>query len=255
MLPPSSFPVSLPFPSTLPSPPPSPSPPIPLSHQTSQQAVTSAVERTVLEAEKKGVKVLALGAISSSEALDVSGQAVVDSHKGLRVRVVQGNTLTAAVVVNELRPDCKEVFMTGATSKLGRAIGLYLAKKGVRVMMLTNSVERFAKIQSELPEDKRHMLVRVDSAEEARNCNTWIAGKWLTEKEQGYAPPGTHFHQFVVPPVEEHRKDCTYGQITQIYLPKDTKNLHFCLVRTTLLVAQYCYAGPCNVPTLSRHLS
>ena len=179
----------------------------------------------------------------------------VERNPGLKLSVVHGNTLTAAVVVNELRPDCKEVFMTGATSKLGRAIGLYLAKKGVRVMMLTNSVERFAKIQSELPEDKRHMLVRVDSAEEARNCNTWIAGKWLTEKEQGYAPPGTHFHQFVVPPVEEHRKDCTYGQITQIYLPKDTKNLHFCLVRTTLLVAQYCYAGPCNVPTLSRHLS
>ena len=232
MLPPSSFPVSLPFPSTLPSPPPSPSPPIPLSHQTSQQAVTSAGERTVLEAEKKGVKVLALGAISSSEALDVSGQAVVDSHKGLRVRVVQGNTLTAAVVVNELRPDCKEVFMTGATSKLGRAIGLHLAsKKGVRVMMMTNSVERFEKIQSELPEDKKHLLVRVESAEAAKNCNTWIAGKWLTEKEQSYAPPGTHFHQFVVPPIEEYRKDCTYGLITQIYLPKDTKNLHFCMVR------------------------
>ena len=154
----------------------------------------------------------------------------VERHPNLKVRICHGNTLTAAVVVKELRPDCKEVFMTGATSKLGRAISLYLARKGVRVLMMTNSEERFRKIQAELPVERQPYLVQVESAAAAKHCNTWIAGKWLTEKEQSYAPPGTHFHQFVVPPIKEYRKDCTYGLITQIYIPRDVKNLHFCMV-------------------------
>ena len=79
----------------------------------------------------------------------------VERHPNLKVRICHGNTLTAAVVVKELRPDCKEVFMTGATSKLGRAISLYLARKGVRVLMMTNSEERFRKIQAELPVERQ----------------------------------------------------------------------------------------------------
>ena len=63
------------------------------------------------------------------------------------------------------------------------------------------------------------------------SVQTWIAGKWLSKKEQSYAPPGTQFHQFVVPPITEYRShDCTYGNISQINLPKDTANVHACMV-------------------------
>jgi len=59
----------------------------------------------------------------------------VDKHPNLRVRVVHGNTLTAAVILNEIPQDVKEVFLTGATSKLGRAIALYLCQKKVKVLV------------------------------------------------------------------------------------------------------------------------
>ena len=59
----------------------------------------------------------------------------MDKHKDLRIRVVHGNTLTAAVILNELPKDVKEIFLTGATSKLGRAIALYLCQRGVRVLV------------------------------------------------------------------------------------------------------------------------
>ncbi|RRT85320.1 hypothetical protein B296_00003670 [Ensete ventricosum] len=49
------------------------------------------------------------------------------------VRVVHGNTLTAAVILSEIPENVTEVFLTGATSKLGRAIALYLSRKRVRV--------------------------------------------------------------------------------------------------------------------------
>ena len=59
----------------------------------------------------------------------------MSKHPDLRVRVVHGNTLTAAVILNEIPKDVKEVFLTGATSKLGRAIALYLCRKKIRVLV------------------------------------------------------------------------------------------------------------------------
>jgi hypothetical protein len=70
-----------------------------------------------------------------NESLNGGGKLFVDKHPNLRVRVVHGNTLTAAVILNEIPQDVKEVFLTGATSKLGRAITLYLCQKKVRVLV------------------------------------------------------------------------------------------------------------------------
>lgn len=70
-----------------------------------------------------------------NEALNGGGTLFVNKHPNLRVRVVHGNTLTAAVILNEIPEDVKEVFLTGATSKLGRAIALYLSQRRVRVLV------------------------------------------------------------------------------------------------------------------------
>lgn len=48
---------------------------------------------------------------------------------------MHGNTLTAAVMINKIPKEVTEIFLTGATSKLGRAIGLYLCTRGVRVLV------------------------------------------------------------------------------------------------------------------------
>jgi hypothetical protein len=70
-----------------------------------------------------------------NEALNGGGMLFVDKHPNLKVRVVHGNTLTAAVILNEIPSNVKEVFLTGATSKLGRAIALYLCRKKIRVLV------------------------------------------------------------------------------------------------------------------------
>ena len=64
-------------------------------------------------------------------------------HPNLRVRVVHGNTLTAAVIIKTLPPHVKEVFMIGATSKLGGAIALYLCCRGERVLVIHCSQGNF----------------------------------------------------------------------------------------------------------------
>ena len=78
-------------------------------------------------------KVIGLGALNKNEALNGGGQLFIDKHPNMRVRVVHGNTLTAAAILQKIPHDVTEIFLTGATSKLGRAIALYLSAKGVKV--------------------------------------------------------------------------------------------------------------------------
>ena len=134
-----------------------------------KQGINNHIETAILRADKLGVKVISLAALNKvcvraksqkgwnflsfwvkllkglvlfvqNEALNGGGTLFVNKHPDLKVRVVHGNTLTAAVILNEIPKDVKEVFLTGATSKLGRAIALYLCRRGVRVLVsfLTN---------------------------------------------------------------------------------------------------------------------
>ena len=68
------------------------------------------------------------------ESLNGGGQLFVAKNKNLRVRVVTGDTLTAAIVLDRLPKDVKEVFLTGS-SEISRAIAIYLCRRGVRVLV------------------------------------------------------------------------------------------------------------------------
>ncbi|KAL5212803.1 hypothetical protein ABZP36_023650 [Zizania latifolia] len=196
-----------------------------------KKGINEQIELAILRADRMGVKVLSLAALNKNEALNGGGTLFVNKHPDLRVRVVHGNTLTAAVILNEIPCNAKDVFLTGATSKLGRAIALYLCRKKTRVLMLTMSSERFLKIQREAPAEFQQYLVQVTKYQAAQNCKTWLVGKWLSPREQRWAPAGTHFHQFVVPPIIGFRRDCTYGKLAAMRLPKDVQGLGYCEVR------------------------
>lgn len=208
-----------------------------------KQGINNQIEDAILKADKLGVKVISLAALNKNEGLNGGGILFVNKHPNLKVRVVHGNTLTAAVILNEIRSDVDEVFLTGATSKLGRAIALYLARRKVKVMMLTLSKERFLKIQKEAPIDCQNYLVQVTNYQAAKHCKTWIIGKWATPREQYWAPSGTHFHQFVVPPVIPFRRDCTYGKLAAMRLPDDVEGLGSCEYTMERGVVHACHAG------------
>ncbi|XP_008804902.2 very-long-chain aldehyde decarbonylase GL1-1-like [Phoenix dactylifera] len=208
-----------------------------------RDGINDQIELAILRADKMGVKVLSLAALNKNEALNGGGTLFVSNHRDLKVRVVHGNTLTAAVILNEIPKDAKEIFLTGATSKLGRAIALYLCRKKIRVLMLTLSAERFQKIQKEAPPECQHYLVQVTKYQAAQNCKTWIVGKWLSPREQRWAPPGTHFHQFVVPPIIGFRRDCTYGKLAAMRLPQDVQGLGMCEYTMDRGMVHACHAG------------
>ncbi|KAI4335487.1 hypothetical protein L6164_014127 [Bauhinia variegata] len=207
------------------------------------EGINKQIELAILRADRIGVKVISLAALNKNEALNGGGKLFVDKHPNLRVRVVHGNTLTAAVILNELPQGVEEVFLTGATSKLGRAITLYLCRKKVRVLMLTLSTERFQRIQKEAPPEYQSYLVQVTKYQAAQHCKTWIVGKWITPREQSWAPRGAHFHQFVVPPILPFRRDCTYGDLAAMRLPDDVEGLGSCEYTMERGVVHACHAG------------
>lgn len=147
--------------------------------------INSKIEQSILAADDAGVKVIGLGALNKNEALNGGGKLFVDkfdkessTENKLRVRVVHGNTLTAAAVIQKIPTDVDEVFVTGSTSKLGRAISLYLAEyRNVRVVMYTQAQERFESIRNELSKDKQHLLIHASKMEAGANIQHWVRTK------------------------------------------------------------------------------
>ncbi|MCO5574181.1 hypothetical protein L7F22_027963 [Adiantum nelumboides] len=196
-----------------------------------KDAINNLIEKAILHADRSGVKVLGLGALNKMEALNCGGLLFLKKHPNLKVRICHGDTLTVAIILKALPENVSEVFLTGSTSKIGRAIALYLCEKDVKVLMLTTLEERFQTIKMEASPTMRNNLVQVTSYYEGEGCKTWILGKSANYVEQSFAQAGTYFHQFVVPPVKKHRKDCTYGKLASIQLPiKDVKGLASCEV-------------------------
>ncbi|KAL7162042.1 hypothetical protein ACSBR2_042504 [Camellia fascicularis] len=208
-----------------------------------REGINKQIEEAILRADRLGVKVLSLAALNKNEALNGGGTLFVNKHPNLKVRVAHGNTLTAAVILHEIPKDAQVVFLAGATSKLGRAIALYLARRKVTVMMLTQSTERFKSIQKEAPMEYRKFLVQVTTYQAAEHCKIWIIGKWTTPREQWWAPAGTHFYQFVVPPIIPMRRDCTYGKLAALRLPDDVEELGSCEYKLERGVVHACHAG------------
>ena len=91
-----------------------------------------------------------------------------------------------------------------------------------------------------------------------------MLGKWATPEEQKWAPTGTHFHQFVVPPIAETRKDCSYGKLAAMQVPKDMRGMRTCEVNRLLTMdaLTIVFSGlighlslsPCHQQSTTKHI-
>jgi hypothetical protein len=205
--------------------------------------INRKIEQAILAADAAGTKVIGLGALNKNEALNGGGQKFVDKHPDLKIRVVHGNTLTAAAILRKMPSGVAEIFLTGSTSKLGRAIALYLSARDVKVVMYTTSDERFAKIKNEQVSEKRHLLTQARTLAEGSGIKDWVVGKHCSPSEQRLASKHTTFHQFVVPPIPETRKDCQYTDLPAFKLPPKAKDFKSCEMTMERGHVHACHAG------------
>jgi len=162
----------------------------------------------ILEAQRRNTRVVGLAALNKAEWLNHGGVDIVNllGDKLKTTCITHGDTLTAATVLNytlNLRERNfwkYEIFMIGATSKIGRAIALALAKRHVLVRMFTQSQERYEYIRDEAGEDGEY-LVRASSLSEGANSDMWITGKFKPDRHElmSAIPQGATVLNFAVP--------------------------------------------------------
>ena len=100
------------------------------------------VVAAVLAAEKTGARVLGLGALNKAQFLNRGGLDLLEELPTDRhMRITHGDQLTAAAVVEtvkrlvaKLPPGTVKPFLTGATSKTGKAVALALLQQGISVI-------------------------------------------------------------------------------------------------------------------------
>jgi len=219
------------------------------------QKIRTRILKAIVEAQAE-TDVIGLGALTKAEWLTQGGQWIVDElGDSLRVPVVHGDTLTAAAVCMHLesillrKPGTDHpIFITGATSKIGRAVVLWLAKRGIHVQMFTESKERFEEIKSEAGSDGKR-ICRVKTLEEGLRCAVWVTGKASPGGTRllRALPKGATVVNFSVPnPLDEtafiHRSDVSTVEGGLLAYNPARTSLAFTM-RLTLGLTYACHAG------------
>lgn len=91
------------------------------------------IEKAILDADKKGVKVLSLGLMNQGEDLNIYGGLYVSKHPKLKVKVVDGSSLAVAVVLNSIPKGTTEVLLRGKLTKVACTLALKLCHQGIKV--------------------------------------------------------------------------------------------------------------------------
>ena len=98
--------------------------------------INKMIEKALVEADEAGVRYVGLGALNKAEWLNRGGKDLLPLLEGRKLRLVHGNTLTAAAVWRALElhtSPTDEVVVTGPTAKIGRVLSLLLARRGNKV--------------------------------------------------------------------------------------------------------------------------
>ena len=178
------------------------------------------IKKAVLDADSMGVQYLGLAALNKAEWLNHGGVDLLPHLTGRSIKLVHGNTLTAAAVYHALcmkTNPTDAVFVTGATSKIGRALCLMLASRGNPVVMMTASTARFNGIRAEcyreLGAEAAARLSAAASYAEGEACACWVIGKWITEEElRAHVPAAGLVIDYAVPHIQP-RSDSKYRYV------------------------------------------
>jgi len=169
--------------------------------------------RTVHDAKRKGVRFVGLGALLKDRGLTDDGMYFADALGMDRPFLAHGDTLTAQTVFLQAlalagKLGTKRVFITGATSKIGRAIAIRLAESGFTVFLYsegkrakdgTDGQARVNAIMDEAGEYACNM-VYAPGMDMAGSCGLIITGKRTGGQTLlNLAQPRTAFLNFSVP--------------------------------------------------------
>ncbi|KAL0912809.1 hypothetical protein M5K25_016217 [Dendrobium thyrsiflorum] len=187
-----------------------------------KEAINDLIEKAILEADTNGVKVLSLGLLNQAKELNESGDLYIQKYPKLKLRIVDGSSLAAAVIINSIPKGTQQILLKGNISKVGRTVIQGLCNKGVKVVM-TNKHDYYMLEPFMLETMGDNLLL-------SNNCmpQVWLVGDGLDDAEQWKAEKGTTFIPFSHFPPKKVRKDCLYHSTAAMKIPNELQNMHAC---------------------------
>ncbi|KAG5022314.1 hypothetical protein JHK82_018229 [Glycine max] len=121
--------------------------------RSQKMPINKMIEEAILDADKKGIKVLSLGLLNQGEDLNSYGGFYVSKHPNLKVKVIDGSSLATAIVLNSIPNGTTQVLLRGKLTKVAYTIAFTLCQQGVQVatmhkddyVKLKNSFSSFGK--------------------------------------------------------------------------------------------------------------
>ncbi|EOY33461.1 CER1 protein isoform 1 [Theobroma cacao] len=186
-----------------------------------RETISKLIGEAIQDADKKGAKVLSLGLLNQHEEFSRNIELYIKRHPQLKIKVVDGSSLAAAIVLNCIPKETTQVLLRGRISKDACLLVQALCQKGIQVVTLQ--------------EDDYKKLLKYDNKLESNlvpsaryDVKVWLVGDGLTDKEQSKAPKGTLFIPFSIFPPNQIRKDCYYHTTPAMEAPKSVENMHSC---------------------------
>lgn len=183
-------------------------------------AINNFIEEAILKAEMKGCKVLSLGLLNQGKELNKYGELYIEEYPDLKIKLVDGSSLAAAIVLNSIPKGTAQVLLRGNLTKVANAIVSILCKKGIQVIVTHEDEYRNLRLQNDC-----NTNVVLDRS---YNHKIWLVGDELSEKEQLKAPKGALFIPFTQFPPKCVRKDCFYHITPAMLAPMSLHNLDSC---------------------------
>ncbi|KAM3402106.1 hypothetical protein ACQJBY_006201 [Aegilops geniculata] len=188
-----------------------------------KEAINNLIVKAICEADKKGAKVVSLGLLNQAQSLNGSGELYLQKYPKLKLKLVDGTSLAAAVVANSIPQGTDQVVLSGNISKVACAVAAALCKKNIKVIITNKQDYHF--LEPKIPEDAADNLLLSKTG----IAKVWIIGEGADATEQLRAPKGTRFVPYSQFPPRMARKDgCTYSTTPAMSVPKTLQNVHSC---------------------------
>ncbi|TKY68824.1 CER 2 [Spatholobus suberectus] len=183
--------------------------------------IKKMIEEAILDADRKGIKVLSLGLMNQGQELNIYGGLYVSRHPKLKVKVVDGSSLAVAVVLNSIPKGTTQVLLRGKLTKVAYALAFTLCQQGIKVATIHK--DDYMKLKNSFNNSETNLII-------ANNYTqmTWLVGDELTEEEQLKASKGTLFIPYSQFPPRKYRKDCFYHCTPAMLIPSRVENVHSC---------------------------
>ncbi|XP_054781501.1 very-long-chain aldehyde decarbonylase CER1-like [Prosopis cineraria] len=190
--------------------------------QWQKEAINKVIEEAIVEAERKGTKVINLGLMNQEEELNTYGGLYINKNPKLNVKLVDGSSLAVAVLLHSLPNGTSQVLLRGKLTKVASALAFNLCQKGIQVA--TVHEEEHMKLKSSFNNKCGSNLIISKSYSQ----KIWLVGDGLSEEEQRKAPKGTTFIPYTQFPPIKHRKDCSYRCTPAMLTPLALENVDSC---------------------------